>query len=312
MSSSIKKWELYCNTEAKYVYGFLDNDLGKPSKCFNNDQHTIDSNKTKLLECIHRHTTELIKWKVFCDTEQIDTYGYRDHLDPPIHCFNNDTHLVSKLPVIMEKIYNNTMRIEEEIIETGGNIQFKSFQFDIPSGATGSVTDFESSFPHPISMISTHLLISNDNVGDCLEADIGHHTTIGTITEDVSSGITGGTTGFGVSQTVIDNLNLGYYVTLTDGTNTDELGKCIMIDKINKKISTEIATTNSFSASTPTYLQQSVKMIDTLHIVNNQNIILGADKIGSSHVPANTIGRFRYTNNDGLAKKFTFLIQYLY
>ena len=207
---------------------------------------------------------------------------------------------------------NNNVNIVEEVPLTGGNMKFKTFQFNVEAGATGSKTYFENTFPLDISMISVMVILNDDNIGDIVEADIGHHTTIGYLTEDVSTGITGGVTGFGVSQTVIDYLNRGFQVTLTDGVNTDELGICTMIDRVNNKISCELPTTHSFSASSPTYVQQTVKIIDQIHIVNNQNINLGGDKIGASYVPANTIGRCIYTNNDGKAKKFTFLIEYLY
>lgn len=312
---TVIKWKIYCNTESEYVEGFIEENEGSPITCFNNNQHSIDSSKSTILEKIYTTYTQAIKkWQVYCDTEKIYTYGYTDHTETPTSCFNNNTHVVSKHPELLCEINNNNQRVQEEWVNTGGNIQIDSHTFDIPaSGTTGDETQYQSSYPIPINMISLTACPNTKNIGDSIVADVGHHTTIGTITEDVSSGITGGITGFGVSQTVIDNLNIGYHVTLTTGVTSCELGRCVMINKRTNTISTEFPTTTSFSASTPTYVQQTVQMIRNLDFPESTvPIVIGDDKIGSSYVPANTVGRIKYTNNDGKAKKFTFYIEYLY
>jgi hypothetical protein len=43
---SIVHYEVYCNTEAKFVDWFLTNTSPRPSKCPNSDAHTIDPTKT--------------------------------------------------------------------------------------------------------------------------------------------------------------------------------------------------------------------------------------------------------------------------
>lgn len=312
---TIIKWRTYCNTESTYVEGYLEESLGQPSSCFNNNTHTLDTTKNTILEKIYtNHTDKIIKWRVYCDTEKLYVDGFTDHATIPTSCFNNNTHIVSKHPEILCEIVNNNSRIQEEIIETGGNIQINSHTFDIPaSGTTGDETTYVSSHPIPINMISLTACPNSNNIGDYIIADIGHHTNIGILTENIDSGITGGVTGFGVSQTVIDYLNVGYFVTLTNGVTSSEMGRCVMIDKANNKISTEFPTITDFSAASPTYVQQTVQMIRRLDFPESTvPIIIGDDKIGSSYVPANVIGRIRYFNNDGKAKKFTFYLEYLY
>lgn len=306
-SNSVIKWKTYCNSEEKYVFGYLDDADGFPIHCFNNKEHSIDKSKSISVERIHKHYTKSISyWKLYCDTEQTYVYGYKE--EEPEKCFNNQTHILSKRPILQETFLNNNQTIKEEDISTGGNIQFKSLQFSIPSGNPGDKTIFEHSFLYPISIISINLLIQPDNIGDIVEADIAHNTTVGIITENISSGVTE----FTVSDTVINNLNIGYNVFLNDGVHTNVLGSCIFIDKTNKKIATEFSTTNDFLLNSPTYLQQTVKLIDKIHIVNTHNLLLGSDKIGASYIPKNIPGRMIYTNNNGLEKTFTFLIQYLY
>lgn len=252
------------------------------------------------------------KYRIFCLTEEKWVEGWGENF--PTKCYNDTTHNVNINSVQeLEIINENIMTIKEEKIPTQGNLQLDTHTFDIPSGPTGSVTIYEDKYPHPINMFSVTLCSTNENIGDSIVADVGHHTTIGALTEDVSVGVSGGVTGFGVSDTVLDYLNVGYLVTLTTGITSCEMGRCIMIDRINKKISTEFASTVDFSASSPTYVQQTVEMIRNFNITHSFiPIKFGDDKIGSSYVPANIIGRMKYTNNDGKAKKFTFYNSYLY
>ena len=310
----VKKWKVFCNNEAQYVTGFLNESEFEPTTCFNNNTHTIDTSKTELLEIIEpNYTKEIIKWKIYCDTEQQYTYGYLDYLTPPTKCFHNDEHIISTHPILVERISNNNVKIQEEFVKTGGNIQLDSHTFDIPAGTTGDITYFEERYPHPINMISLTIYPRDENVGDSLAADVGHHTTIGFLTENIAQGITGGVTGFGVSQTVIDNINIGYHVTLTTGVTSCELGRCVMKNKQTNTISTEFATNTDYFAHTPTYVQQTVEMIRNFDFAGNTAPVhIGADKIGSSYVPTNVCGRIRYTNNDGQAKKCTFMMEYLY
>ena len=255
-------------------------------------------------------TESVTNYRIYCLTEGDWVYGWGT--EQPTACYNNDTHSVNPASVQdMETISHSIVSVREEKVPTGGNIAMKSFTFDV-LGPTGAITYYESVFPFPISMLSTQIHPRPENIGDSFYSDVGNHTTIGALMEPLGVGVTGGVTGFAVSSTVVQYLNLGYYVTLTDGVNTSELGRCIMIDKTNSKISTEFPTTHSFSPLSPTYVQQTVKMADPIDIVNPYNFTLGDDKIGASYVPANMVGRFCYKNNDGKPKKFTFLIEYLY
>lgn len=257
-------------------------------------------------------TTTITKYRIYCNTEAnwIEGWG----VTSPTVCYNNNTHNVNESSSqILESISTNQVIVQEENIPTNGNIKLDCHTFDIPVGASGSITNYESTYPHPINMISLTFCPSQDNIGDTIIADVGHHTTIGYLTENISSGITGGITGFSVSQTVIDYLNLGYLVTLNNGITSCEMGRCVMIDSTNNRISTEFATNTNFSVSSPTYVQQTVEMVKNLHFpYSTIPIDIGDDKIGSSYVPTNVIGRIRYTNNNGLAKKFTFYMEYLY
>ena len=134
-------------------------------------------------------------------------------------------------------------------------------------------------------------------------------TTTGTITSDV----TASDTVINVSQTVIDNVNIGYKIQLDDSTNTDDLGIVTAIDTDNKTITVDTAATQGFSAATPTYVKQTVCMVSDYEIGPAWEWVIGESKIGGSHLPANTTVEVKYTNNSAItAKKLVAKIEYLY
>lgn len=309
---SINNWKIYCDTESKYVSGFIDNDDGLPTTCFNNNTHSIDTSKTKLIEKIYtNHTREIIQWKIFCDTEQIYTYGYLDYLTPPEGCFNNNTHVCSQLPIPLDKIYNNNTRVQEEKIETGGNFKVKTLECNIPAGVTGTTYEFDNSFPHPISMVNVFFNTYEHNNCDVLNVDIAPDTLIGVITQDYDVGVTS-LCSMTVTDTVIENSMIGGYLSIDNGITSASAGNIINIDKDNFTIDL-IDPEQNISFPAGSMVKLTVKMMEDYHLEAGTNrVLLGSVKIGASYVPANTIGRIKYTNNNGLAKRFIFGLEYLY
>lgn len=197
-------------------------------------------------------------------------------------------------------------RIEEEEVYTGGNYQSQSFEMSIGAGEAEKVMDI--SFPIPISVLSGEVTGDALYQQDDLEVFVYPDTITGTITSDVAVN----DTVINVSQSVIDNVKIGFYIKLDDGTNNDDLGRCISIDKNNLKITVETASTNAYLASTPTYIKQTVKFVPHLRLPMNSRVVIGESKIGGSHLPANAILRVRYINNSATTKTFSFILEYLY
>lgn len=304
-SESIIKWKVYCNTEGAYVDGFLDDTYDSPTVCFNNNNHTIDTSKTKYIEKIFKnHTREIIKWKIYCDTEKAYTYGYSDEIEPPSYCFNNQDHVVSTHPILLEKIYNNNQRIQEESRETGGHFKCYGYKIDCPTGT--STHDY--TYDNPISALSISFVTTSDHQDDELSVLVGPDTTIGSLTV----GVTIGVTSFNVSDTVIEHAKVGYNISLYDGVNTDDLGTITYVDKINSTITTTNGTSYGFSAASPTYVRITVTVVDSFIFGFPGRYEIGKDKIGGSYVPTGTIIRVKYVNNGGTSKTFYPKIEMLY
>lgn len=251
---------------------------------------------------------EIKHFRIYCLTENawVNSWG----IEIPTKCNNDHNHIVNNESVQeIEYINNEIIEIKEENIKTGGHLQMDSHTFDIPAGATGSITIYESSYPCPVNILSMTICPTADNIGDSINADVGHDTTIGYLIRNENLG----TTMFEVSSSVINYLKLGYLVSLSDTIITNNLGRCIMIDTINNRISTEYAATPELLASQLIYVKQTIQMIRNLDFpYSTLPIEIGSNKIGASYVPKNVIGRIKYKNNNGLPKTFTFYIEYLY
>lgn len=300
----VNKWEIFCITENKYITNFLSGDKS-PSVCFNNETHDIDDAKTKCLERIYADTTDCItEWELFCDTENIHVTGYTENDESPEKCFNNIEHVISKKPKAIRKIKNNTIRIKEEYMQTGGNFKAISKKMTCPVG----ISVHDHSFDYPISALSITLNTSALNTNDIVETDVGPDTVIGIITSDVAAD----TNVINVSRTAIEILNVGYKVTLDDGTNQDFLGIVTSIDLNNNTITTKNNTTHAFLTTSPTYVKMTVNIIEDFTIGYPGRYEIGKDKIGGSYVPPSTVIRVTYNNTGAETVDFYAVIEYLY
>lgn len=194
------------------------------------------------------------------------------------------------------------IKIQEEDINTGGHYQAHSFELDIDQ-ASGEWKALDISFPLPVSLLSAEFTDRDEYRKDVCEFQISPDTTIGTLTTAASTN----DTVLDVAQSVIDNIKIGYWVTI----GSFDAGRCISIDKINNKITVENGMDQSYSIGT--LCKITVKMLPRLEL-NGGNVqrALGESKIGGSYIKANTIIRLRYQNNDGITKRFSFVLEYLY
>ena len=202
------------------------------------------------------------------------------------------------------------VQIEEESVATGGHFSTETVAFDATASTT---TTHNHSWPMKVSVMSVSInpvisdTAADSQEGDTFEISIAPDTTVGSLTVDAESGATV----LDVQQSVVDNIKVGYWVTVTDGTNTDDCGRVLAVDTSAKTITVETATTVAFAAATPTYIKQTVKMVPSFEIGTGR-ITMGDDKIGCSSIPANTTARIKYTNNTANQKRARFNVEYLY
>lgn len=198
--------------------------------------------------------------------------------------------------------------VQEETIgqETGGHFQSRTISIDV--SASIGWQEKEISFPIPIAILSGACCTPNNCEGDKIEFLISPNTVIGAISSDVAMG----DTIINVSQTVIDNIQIGFWIDITDGSNLNDLGRVIAIDKENLTITVENASSNIFQAISPTYVRQTIKMCPEFRLVPSSRFVIGESKIGASYLPANTIIKLKYYNSTTNSKTFSLMLEYLY
>jgi len=207
----------------------------------------------------------------------------------------------------LEENQEQVVVIEEEGEQkTGKRFQASTFDVPIEAGTAGAMTCKEFTYPIPICILAAQISPSAYCVGDWWELHVAPDTVIGSLASDV----TAGDTEIFVSQTVLDNTAVGYFLKLADGTNTDDLGRVIEVR--GSSVVVETAAVNGFAAATPTYVKQTIKMIYDYKIFQADRITIGESKVGGSYVPAGTVLRVCYTNETTGAKEFNAKVEYLY
>lgn len=237
-------------------------------------------------------TTILYKWRIWCDDESAYVFRWLEAGDgEPTTCPNNSSHTISSgLNRIVEIRNPDEVVIKQELVATGGHYQWVSKAFDAIANST---TTHSFSYPLDVNVIQATFIAAQENVGDVWTWALNPNTTIGSLTSNASIG----DTVLNVSSTVTENAKVGYNITLTDGTNTNDLGQVVSIDSVNGTITTENATTNAFDFTTPTFVQVTVYFCKDMEFGHPWILEYGSAKITSTFLPANTNIVITYTNN---------------
>lgn len=306
-TEQVKRWRIYCNTESKNIDGFLSKTSDKPSVCFNNNGHTIDTTKTRLIETIDNNYTPCVtKWKLHCDTEDADITGYlNSDLGTPTKCFNNNTHTISGTPEKLEIINNDKRTIQEQSKPLCGNFRAETFRIDILPLETKI---HDKTWPIDVAPLSVNVLSNDIHINDTLQVDISPDKICGTLTQNAAVS----DTILNVSSTVMKFCEVGFYVSISDGTNIDNGGMVLEKNFINNTITISTPLIHAFLASTPTYIKLTVRMLGPHEFGITDGLVLGATKIGASFIPKNEIVRSTYINNSNNHKELYIVIEYLY
>jgi hypothetical protein len=272
------------------------------------------------------------EYRVRCTTDnKYETWVLSENDPEPTTCPTNTSHTIDQSQTtIIKEISDTEVSIKEENVKTGGNFQSTTIEFDAIKNQESSQS---ISWPFPVSALAVQFVTEEINRGDILDMIIGKDTITGIVTTNVvpastwsDQNYTSGQTviynskvytcildtvsneiptdviywkyglELSVSQTVIDYIRLGYYVKLFDEVNQDDVGRIIYIDNITNKIYAEVDVVNSFLATSPTYIQQSIKNISNYEIAGPSHNIIGSTKIGGAYIPANVTVTVCYTN----------------
>lgn len=208
-------------------------------------------------------------------------------------------------PLPENTVQNVKVVVEQpKYIESGNATQelfcAESLVMDISSGESYKITDF--SWPFNIALKSGTIYVTDDMVGDEMIVRIAPNTIIGVCLTDIHVG----DTSILVSPTVIENIKYGRYVGLPQ--KDQELGRVIEVGS-NYLI---LDHPSDVSANAGSYIGMCAKIIPYLYFNNTQTIEIGKTVSTADRIPKNTKIRLEYKNNNGLTKKVSFFVEYLY
>lgn len=240
----------------------------------------------------------LVKWRVYCMTEDKWTYGWLNPDITPTRCFHNNEHNINENSYqdVDRVTVNNTMIIEEEI-RTGGFFRSQGFSFIIPPN---TVRNKDISWKYPVSVLTSKIQTSGDDIGNTMEAVVGPDTIIGFL---LNNNVPGSNV-LKVSDTVLQNVYNGIEI-LINGVLIGEV-MSIGVDEI---ILCEPITEEFLAGS---LIGGQRRIIKNFNLGFIQGCDIGQSKIGATYVPAGTITRVYYHNNKDIEKTFHFNIEYLY
>jgi hypothetical protein len=270
----------------------------------------------------------------------------------PTTCPTDTAHtLDTTLTSVIDTITENKVTIREESTETGGNFQSRSVTIVSDPGQTNttliswpypvSAMAMEFNVSSDMKGDAVGLAVGVNTIIGALTANspatsawtaqnytsgqiVSYtHPTHGSryytcLTDTVSNEPPTDTTHWrhgyrlNVSGTVVANTMTGYYLNLFDGVNSDDLGRVLGVDTENSRVYVEEAPTNSFLATSPSYVRQTVYMLKDWTLGAGGSHLIGESKIGGSYIPADVVVTAFYTNNGEVQRTFIGSVEYLY
>jgi hypothetical protein len=252
----------------------------------------------------------LYQWRVKCATDNKYEYVWLDEAaGEPTVCPVNGAHTI--VPVentVVNRVTEAQVSIKEEYVPTQGFYQSQGYEMDV-DGNVDSVTVLNHTWPYRVSLLMGWFYSANDNVGDTVQAYVASDVITGAIAAPVAVNDDTIT----VTSTVLDNAAIGYHMKLFDGVNQSDLGRVLAMDVGNSAIVVETASDQNYSPLTPTYVQQTVRVIDEMFInVPAVRYVFAEKKVGGKTLPPNIPLQIRYRNRSGGAKKLVYNVEYIY
>jgi hypothetical protein len=163
-------------------------------------------------------------------------------------------------------------------------------------------------FPYPVAIMSVKVVTKEYNDLDIFDNYTIVPWPIGIVTSNVNIG----DSSIKVSNTVIQYINRGLTVTLSNNINSECIGECIKM--YNNRIITSLPTTYEYLASSPTYIM--VKAHNIKNLILHKEVpflLLGESKVGGSIVPLGLQNYIYYNNlSSNVDKDFSVVLEYMY
>ncbi len=127
--STVIKWRVYCNTDSKWVEGYLTEGIS-PNVCFENNTHNINVNSYQILETITETQKKDVKGRLLTNTGTYTQFG-----DQRISMLNPLFHNYALYNIINPQLYTC-------LTDTGGTITGNSNGTEIDLNISSSIGSY--------------------------------------------------------------------------------------------------------------------------------------------------------------------------
>lgn len=252
-------------------------------------------------------TTELYKWKIYCNTDQKWEYKWGESHEHLVVCPSNSQHDININSNYYCEVLTNTVQkveIKEEDGLTGGKYRNGGHFMNITSNGKSQII---FSHNYAISAAAVSYYTKDNNFGDRLHCLVADNTTVGVLT---SNAITGNSI-IDVCPITVSKINNGFDVSLIDesGNKYERLGEAMDVDTENNQITVSKAPTQTFYSNN-TFVKMSVYTFKNHYLGGTGYNVIGTDKIGASYITKGIPITLIYENLNGITTDKHFLFNY--
>jgi len=292
------KYRVKCDTENNWQYWILPSTDPEPTKCPNNTSHSVNTVLTSVVETISENVVTIKE-------ESIQTGGHFgtrtvDLTISPTASASTEMWWPYPVSATVLKFTTNDQMIGDCIsLAIGSDTIVGGLLLPSPEAVAYNPTVSYNSgdvvtFPHPNFGTRTYTCLqtttSNEPPGTAEYWQHGYPLT--------------------ASSTALEYIENGFDVSLFNGSNKEDLGETVKVDKQGAKIYVQKAPVNNYSPGS--YIMMTVYHLKNYQLGYGSNYIIGESKIGGSYIPADVKVKITYTNHDPLEKRIVGSVEYLY
>jgi len=244
--------------------------------------------------------TSVYNFRIYCNTE--NTYTFKWDSIEPTTCPNNNSHSIDVNSIsIIDEVKTNSVNIIQQK-NTGEFYRAESRKVTAPPG----ISYHDYIFLYDISVLTVGIDTLENNHDDIINVFIAPNTIIGVLTQTTQEN----QSNIYVSQSVLNNIQKGFVVSILSEGIFYNLGECLNIDKIEMKITLSQNINQVFN--TGSYVCLTVNNIKNFILCKNVHYVLGQKTIKSTFLPSGQIVRLEYNNISNETHNLYFSFDYYY
>lgn len=257
------------------------------------------------------------RWQLYCETESktlLVVNSSNTGPSAPTECPHGSGHTITTESVkrvwttMPDSITTNENEEDGDERYCGGRYFATAINCDVTNANAGSTMTFLApADPVNRCVLNTQFDTEAQHKGDNIIAFVKPNPMP---VLPITGAVSAGATTIPTLKTVMANLEVGYFVWLTENGVSDSLGRLTTLDWDNSQIEVQTATTNSFTASA--LIEFRVHFAD-ITFSHPRPFLLAAWKEGGSRVGKSGVDiGVEYNNLSGGKKELYFFLEYTY